>query len=55
MPPKKKELFAEAAQYCDLERLYKALADAKRKISPQRPQGTYRYRKTLLAGTPLRP
>lgn len=50
MPPKKKQLFAEAAQYCDLERLYKALADAKRKISPQARKGLTDTEKLYLQG-----
>ncbi len=50
MPPKKKQPFAEAAQYCDLERLYKALADAKRKISPQARKGLTDTEKLYLQG-----
>ena len=50
MPPKKKQLFTEAAQYCDLERLYKALADAKRKISPNARKGLTDTEKLYLQG-----
>lgn len=50
MPRKKKELFTEAAQYCDLERLYKALAEAKRKISPQARKGLTDTEKLYLQG-----
>ena len=50
MPPKKKQLFAEAARYCDLDRLYKALADAKRKISPQARKGLTDTEKLYLQG-----
>ncbi|NES66695.1 MAG: DNA-binding response regulator [Okeania sp. SIO2D1] len=50
MASKKDEVFAEAAKYWDLERLYKALAAVKRKISPGSRKGLTDTEKLYLRG-----
>lgn len=50
MASKKDEVFAEAAKYWDLERLYKALAAVKRRISPGSRKGLTDTEKLYLRG-----
>ncbi|NER08245.1 MAG: DNA-binding response regulator [Okeania sp. SIO3C4] len=50
MASKKDEVFAEAAKYWDLERLYKALATVKRRISPGSRKGLTDTEKLYLRG-----
>lgn len=44
------QMFAEAANYWDLERLYKALAEAKKQISPHARKGLTEREKLFLRG-----
>ncbi len=50
MPYNKEDIFAEASQHWDLQRLYKALGEAKRQMSPRARKGLTDTEKLYLRG-----
>ncbi|WP_026099025.1 hypothetical protein [Kamptonema formosum] len=50
MANNKEEMFAEAAHYWDLQRLYQALAEAKRQLAPRARKGLTNTEKLYLRG-----